>query len=70
MFRMKLRLLILILSSAALLCGCVATVRNECDWSKPIMFDNTDVIDWISRNDPRLLADIVAHNEKVDRICH
>lgn len=54
------------LSSAALLSGCVNPSGDFCDVAQPIYFDRAVVVDWLSENDEVLLRSIVSHNEKTE----
>ena len=51
-----------------LLYGC-ASPTDECVWTDTLYYDSTDVVNWLSRNDPSLLADVTAHNEKREEFC-
>lgn len=57
------------LSGAALLSGCVAPSGDFCLISQPMYFEDEDVVQWLSENDPSLLEGITVHNEQVERIC-
>jgi len=48
--------------------GC-AVPASECVWTDTLYYDSTDVVDWLSRNDPSLLTDVTAHNEKREEFC-
>jgi hypothetical protein len=50
------------------LAGCVS-VSTECDWTRPIMFNDETTINWLLSNDRDLLENVVAHNETRERIC-
>lgn len=65
---MKSKPWIVILSSAALLSGCVAA-SSYCDVADPLYFDGVGTIDWLSENDVGLLRGIVVHNEQHDKLC-
>jgi len=65
---MKSKLLVLMISSAVLLSGCVKPVSNYGDLAKPIMIGSMNTVDWLADNDEPLLRQIVAHNEKVEQL--
>lgn len=65
---MKSKLLVLTISSAVLLSGCVTTVSNYGDLAKPILLGSMKTIDWLADNDELLLRQIVSHNEKVEQL--
>lgn len=55
-----------IVSLPVLLSGCVS---SECDWTRPIFFGGQPTIDWLLKNDPTMLTDVLVHNETRERIC-
>jgi hypothetical protein len=57
------------LSSAALLSGCVAPASNYCTLAHPILFGSQQTVDWLASNDERMLTDVIVHNEQVSAIC-
>lgn len=63
---MRWKLWTTILSSSALLAGCVTPTADFCDISRPMYFDSQDVVDWLADNDTALLRDIVSHNELME----
>lgn len=65
---MRLRLLVLTISSVALLSGC-ATQGSECTWTKDVMFGSDASVTWLSVNDEELLRSVVEHNEKRQEFC-
>lgn len=42
---------------------------DECDWTKTLFFDTQDTVDYLQTSDPRLLTDIVVHNETRAVMC-
>ena len=65
---MKLKLLILTLSSVVLLSGCVVSSGNYGDIAKPILMGSMVTVDWLADNDEQLLRQIVSHNEQVEQL--
>ena len=65
---MKSKLLMLTLSSAVLLSGCVTPSGNYGDIAKPILFGSTATIEWLLVNDEAMLRQVVTHNEQVERL--
>lgn len=59
----KSRLLIVMLSSLALVSGCVAPVGDFCDVARPIYIGGDHVVDWLAEHDDVLLRSVVSHNE-------
>lgn len=57
------------LCASALLAGCAVNRGSFCDIASEQYFGGVDTIDWLAENDPRLLADIVTHNEQILAIC-
>jgi len=58
------------LCASALLAGCAATSGgNYCDIASPILFDTQRTVEWLARNDLRLLTDVIVHNEQVSGLC-
>jgi hypothetical protein len=53
---------------AALLGGCVKSLDGDfCLLAAPMYFETSETVEWLSREDPRLLRDIVAHNEILEQ---
>ena len=65
---MKSKLLILTLSSVALLSGCVKPTGDYSDIAEPIFFGSMETVYWLADNDEPLLRQIVTHNEKVEQL--
>jgi len=65
---MKLKLSTLMLCVSGLASGC-GTAASECVWTETLYYDSDDVVDWLSANDPSLLADVTSHNEKRAEFC-
>jgi len=65
---MKWKLWTLMLSSLVLVNGCVAPT-NECVWTESIYFENSEVIDYLLKNDYDLLELVISHNEKRAEFC-
>ena len=61
---MKSKLWIILLSSAALLSGCVSPSGDFCEVARPIYIGSDAVVDWLAENDEPLLRAVVSHNEK------
>lgn len=57
------------LCASVLLAGCAARTGGYCDVARPMMFGSAATIDYLAAEDVRLLADIVAHNEKTAALC-
>lgn len=57
------------ISLTVLISGCVKVSDSYCDVAFPIYFDTPEVVEWLSKNDPSLLKEIVIHNEQQKRIC-
>lgn len=60
---MRSKLWIVMLSSGALLSGCVAPTGDFCDVARPIYIGGDHVVDWLAENDEALLRSVVSHNE-------
>jgi len=67
---MKLKHLMMVSCTAALLSGCVTTKSNSyCDITSPMYFNKEDVVDYLSEQDKDLLESIIIHNETWEKIC-
>ena len=73
---MKWMPLAMMISSAALVAGCVGEnpvslppANEYCVVVNPIFFDDEKSVDWLAENDPDLLRSIVSHNEQMERLC-
>jgi hypothetical protein len=64
---MRLKLLIVSLSSLALVSGCVTPSGDFCDIARPIYIGDDYVVDWLSENDEGLLRSVVSHNEMTEK---
>jgi len=55
----------------ALVSGCGAKISGDtyCDLSEPIYFGNDGIVDDLVKSDPKLLRQIVEHNETRKAIC-
>jgi len=60
------------LSLSALVSGCGVAISGDtyCDLSDPIYFGNNTVVDELVKSDPKLLRQIVEHNETRKAICN
>ena len=60
------------LSLSALVSGCGVAISGDtsCDLSDPIYFGNDTVVDELVKSDPKLLRQIVEHNETRKAICN
>lgn len=67
MSRTRSRLWIVTPLMLALVSGCVASTGDFCDIARPMYFNSDGVVDWLGDNDPRLLRDVVIHNEMTTR---
>ncbi len=64
---MRLRMLTALILIGALTAGCATVprhLRSDCDWAEPIRPSRNDVLS------DGTLAQIVAHNEIGERVCH
>ena len=64
---MKWKLSTLLLCSAALLGGCAVPTGDFCLIARKMYFRDQAVVTYLSERDPRLLEDIVAHDELLEK---
>jgi len=50
-------------------CGPRMSSGGYCDLAAPLLFGDTETVEWLNANDRRLLEDIVVHNETHEALC-
>ena len=67
---MKWKALTTLALASVLLSGCAKLIGDTyCDLSKPHLFADQHVVDWLMKNDRQLLTDTIVHNETYSRQC-
>lgn len=66
---MKLKLSRLTLLLPVLASTCVGSPSEYCTLTDPILFGSEQTINWLARNDERMLQQTVTHNETYDHFC-
>jgi len=60
----------IILTTGAVLVGCAQTTSGDyCDVASPLYFEDEGVVTSLSQKDPKLLREIVIHNETWAALC-